>query len=122
MKLRFLIVLLACLACWGDDSQPASSNVFGSQYPRIHSDLRASFRLQAPEAQKVILNVGGSRYDMTKGADGNWTATSKPLVPGFHYYSLIVDGVAINDPGSETFYGVSRQHSGIEVPEAGSDY
>lgn len=105
-----------------DDSKPATSNVMGSQYPRVHADLRASFKLQAPDAQKVQLNVGGAKYDMKKGEDSNWTATSVPLVPGFHYYALIVDGVAINDPGSETFYGVSRQYSGIEIPEAGSDY
>ena len=105
-----------------DESKPASSNVLNSQWPRIHPDSRASFRLQAPDAQKVVLNAGGKKYDMKKSDDGFWTATSEPLVPGFHYYSLIVDGVAINDPGSETYYGVSRQYSGIEVPEAGSDY
>jgi len=43
-------------------------------------------------------------------------------VPGFHYYSINVDGISINDPGSETFYGVSRQYSGIEVPESGVDF
>ena len=125
MRLILCLLMLTCTTAFAqgtDDSHPASSNVMGSQYPRIHSDLRASFRLQAPEAQKVQVNVGGAKYDMTKGAEGYWTATSAPLVPGFHYYSLIVDGVAINDPGSETFYGVSRQYSGIEVPEAGVDF
>lgn len=41
---------------------------------------------------------------------------------GFHYYYLIVDGVQVNDPASESFYGVGRQSSGIEIPEKGVDY
>ena len=34
-----------------------------------------------------------------------------PAVPGFHYYWLLVDGVAVNDPGSETFFGWGRPTS-----------
>jgi S-formylglutathione hydrolase FrmB len=40
-----------------DDSKPASSNVPGAEYPRIHSDLRVTFRLKAPDAQKVRLHL-----------------------------------------------------------------
>jgi enterochelin esterase family protein len=35
---------------------------------------------------------------------------------------MIVDGVATCDPGSETFFGMSRMASGIEIPEKGVDY
>ena len=57
MKLLLLSALLACsaLAADADDSRPAASNVMGSPYPRIHSDLRASFRLLAPDAQEPTL-------------------------------------------------------------------
>jgi enterochelin esterase family protein len=48
--------------------------------------------------------------------------TTKPLVPGFHYYSLVIDGVSVADPASETFFGVSRQYSGLEVPSKGEDF
>ena len=41
---------------------------------------------------------------------------------GFHYYSLVIDGVAVADPGSETFYGMGRMASGIEVPFKGGEY
>ena len=41
---------------------------------------------------------------------------------GFHYYSLLIDGVAVSDPGSETFYGMGRMASGIEVPFKGGEY
>jgi enterochelin esterase family protein len=59
---------------------------------------------------------------MTKGENGVWSVTTPPLIPGFHYYSLVVDGVAVNDPGSHTFYGTGKDSSGIEVPEKGVDY
>jgi len=120
------ILLLAtaalCTAQATDDSHPASSNVMGAQYPRIHADLRATFRLKAPDAQKVRIDLAGTVFDMKKEGDGYWVGTTAPLVPGFHYYSLNVDGVAVNDPSSETFYGYNRESSGIEVPEAGVDF
>jgi enterochelin esterase family protein len=94
----------------------------GAEYPRVHADNRVTFQLKAPDAQKVQVQVPGSRYDMTKGQDGIWSVTTAPLVPGFHYYSLLVDGVGVNDPGSHTFYGTGKDSSGIEVPEKGVDY
>ena len=120
----FPIALLAAASVWGQppaDSQPAPTNVMGAQYPRFHADNRVTFQLKAPDAQKVQVSVGG-RHDMTKGADGVWSVTTPPLVPGFHYYQLIVDGVSINDPASHAFYGTSKDASGIEVPEKGVDY
>jgi len=120
--LSLAILCGVCLGQSADDASPATSNVMGAQYPRITSDLRAVFRLRAPDAQKVEVNVGGAKYEMTKDADGFWAATSAPLVPGFHYYAISVDGVSINDPGSETYFGVGREYSGIEVPEKGADF
>jgi enterochelin esterase-like enzyme len=110
-----------------DDSKPATSNVRGAQYPRVHSDLRVTFRLKAPDAKVVKLHpagdgLGKADVDMTKGADGLWTVTTGPAVPGFHYYWFLVDGAEVNDPGSETYFGWAKQSSGIEVPEAGVDY
>jgi enterochelin esterase family protein len=118
-----LMVLLAA-SVWGQppaDSQPAPTNVMGAQYPRVHVDHRATFQLKAPDAQKVQVSLSG-RHDMTKGADGVWSVTTPPLVPGFHYYQFIVDGVAVNDPGSHAFFGTGKDSSGIEVPEQGVDY
>ena len=127
MTIRSSAILwfMACGFCWVQapgDSQPASSNVMGAEYPRVHSDNRVTFQLKAPDAQKVQVQVPGARYDMTKGEDGVWSVTTQPLIPGFHYYSLEVDGVAMNDPGSHTFYGTGKDSSGIEVPEKGADY
>ena len=60
---------------------------------------------------------------MEKADDGTWTVTTPPAVPGFHYYWLLVDGVtAVNDPGSETYFGYGKPTSGVEVPEDGVDF
>jgi enterochelin esterase-like enzyme len=112
-----------------DASKPASSNVMNAQYPRVYPDGRVAFRLNAPNAQKVQLQPGGNDnglgkgpIDMTRDDKGMWTITLPSVVPGFHYYWFIVDGVNVNDPGSETFFGYARQTSGIDVPEQGDDY
>ncbi len=122
-----LIITAAALAA--DDSVPATSNVPGAQYPRVYADLRVSFRLRAPNAQKVQVQPGGGDnglgqgpFDMAKGDDGVWTATIPPAVPGFHYYWFLIDGVPSNDPGSETYFGWGKQTSGVEIPEKGASF
>jgi enterochelin esterase-like enzyme len=104
-----------------DNSIRATSNVRSAQYPRILPDGRAVFRIKAPEAQKVQLDLA-RKYDMVKNGEGVWEITTDSLSEGFHYYSLIIDGVAVCDPASETFYGMGRMASGIEVPFKGDGY
>jgi enterochelin esterase-like enzyme len=102
---------------------PATTNIRGQEYPRIQDDLRVTFRIEAPEAQKVVFGFFDSqRYPAKKGDDGFWTATTNPQVPGFHYYRVFIDGVQVNDPATETFYGTGKQTSGIEIPEKGVDF
>jgi enterochelin esterase-like enzyme len=106
-----------------DDATPATTNVPGAQYPRIHPDLRVTFRLKAPDAQKVVFGFFDSqRYPAKKGEDGFWTVTTEPQVPGFHYYRVFIDGAEVNDPGSHAFYGTGKDASGIEIPEKGVDF
>jgi enterochelin esterase-like enzyme len=110
-----------------DESKPASTNVGNAAYPRVHPDSRVTFRLKAPDANKVqvFTNYGlgsGGPWDMKRGEDGFWTLTSPPVVPGFHYYALIVDGVQVNDPASDVFFGTGKPTSGIEIPEQGVDF
>ncbi len=100
---------------------PASSNIPGAQYPQILPDNRVLFRIKAPDAHKVQIDLG-KKYDMVKEEEGSWAITTDPIVEGFHYYSVIIDGVAVCDPGSQTFYGMGRMASGIEIPEKGVDF
>lgn len=108
--------------------QPAISNVRGAEFPKILPDRRVAFQIKAPEAQKVQVMPGGGSNGLGKGPfemavkDGVWSATIGPVQPGFHYYWLLVDGVAANDPGSETFFGWGKQSSAVEVPDAALDF
>ncbi len=105
------------------DSVPASSNIRGAEYPRVHPDLRVTFRIKAPDAQKVVFGFfDDQRYPAEKDDDGFWTATTEPQVPGFHYYRVFIDGAEVNDPSSETFFGTGKMTSGIEIPEEGVDF
>ena len=97
------------------------TNINRNGYPRVLKDNSVMFRVNAPQAQLVQIDLGGKKYDMTKGDGGAWTVTTSPQVPGYHYYSLVVDGVSTADPASQTFYGCSRWSSAIEIKEAGMD-
>jgi len=100
---------------------PASSNVRSAKYPQMLIDGRAVFRLKAPDAQKVQLDLA-KKYELVKNSEGVWEVTTDSLSEGFHYYSIIIDGVAVCDPASETFYGMGRMASGFEVPFRGDGY
>jgi enterochelin esterase family protein len=103
------------------DFRPATSNVPGAEFPKIDPSRRAQFRLSAPQADKVDLSLSG-RHPMTKDENGVWTITTAPLVVGFHYYSFVVDGANVADPGSEAYFGSSWMSSGIEVPDPAGDF
>src|SRR5512146_2316897 len=127
-RLEQIIVLVVLLmgTCWAQSagSHPASTNIPGAQFPRINPDGSVTFRVQADQAQKVqlLMELGQSTYDMVKGADGYWDVTTKPLLPGFHYYAISVDGFASNDPGSRVFFAARKEVSGLEVPGPESDF
>jgi enterochelin esterase family protein len=103
---------------------PAASNLSGSEYPKVSADFRVSLRLKAPDAEKVQVEGGLSLkpVDMIKDADGNWNIILPPVDPGFHYYWFMVDGVRVNDPGCDTYFGWQRPTSGIEIPTPGEDF
>ncbi len=99
----------------------ASSNVRSAKYPQILPDNRVVFRIKAPDAQKVQIDLV-KKYDMQRDTGGYWQVTTDSISEGFHYYSLLIDGLAIADPSSETFYGMGRMASGIEIPFAEGSY
>ena len=114
--------LLGSALCWGqaNECKPSSLNIPGALYPCVNPDRRVTFRVQAPDAQKVQVRLGGA-HDMTRGADGLWMATIPPQVVGFHYYSIVIDGATIADPATRKFFGSGWDNSGIEIPEPDAD-
>lgn len=93
-------------------------NINGAEWPRVGADRRVHFKVNAPNAKKVEISFRG---EMTRQEDGTWTLVSKePEVIGFHYYQVIVDGVAAADPNGKPFFGMGRWVSGVEIPEEGT--
>jgi len=124
---RAILFLTAALGAAAQT--PAVSNVRAAAYPQVHPDRRVTFQVKLPTAQKVQVMPGGGAnglgkgpFDMTRSPEGVWTTTIGPVQPGFHYYWLLVDGVPVNDPNSETYFGWAKQSSGIDVPDAQLDF
>ena len=59
-----------------DCGQPATTNARDLPYPRIHADLGFTFRLVAPKAHSVSVqlgrdaNYGRAAHDMNRDSDG----------------------------------------------------
>ena len=75
--------------------------------PEVRSDRRVTFRILAPNAQKVELRspgdipgIGGRGVappQLAKDADGVWETTLGPIPAGAYRYVFVVDGVAVAD-------------------------
>lgn len=103
------------------ESKAMVTNISATSYPRLMPDNSVIFGLYAPQARKVQVDCGG-RYDMVCDDNGFWTVRTKPMIEGFHYYRLSIDGVMVSDPASESFYGCSLMCSAIDIPEKGCEY
>ena len=91
------------------DFKPATTNVWGAEYPRVDSQGRVQLRVKAADATKVRINFWSNpKGEMEKQADGFWTYTTPPMVPGLHYYNFVVDGAEASDTGSQSFFGGNK--------------
>lgn len=68
--------------------------------PVVHDDNSITFRIKAPNAQKVILHF--DEWDvlskpMIKDEQGVWTVTIEPVAPRLYQYLFEVDGVRTID-------------------------
>jgi len=124
MRFPLILAALSCAVCWGrapTDCKPNPLNIPEAKYPCIFPDGRAMFRVNAPNAQTVRVSLGG--LNLTKGPDNIWSGTTaQPLVEGFHYYSLVIDGASVADPSTHTYFGSGWQNSGIEIPAPDQEF
>jgi enterochelin esterase-like enzyme len=104
----------------------AASNIQGAEFPKISLDKSVYVRLRAPQASKVQVQGGDGLcpkpLDLMKDSAGNWNGIIPSAGPGFHYYWFNVDGVRVNDPGSDSYHGYNRPTSGIEIPIDNEDF
>lgn len=106
-----------------EDAMTAETTIPGNDFPKVDKERRAYFRLNAPLASSVIVDICGKKYDMRRDEKGIWCAVTDPLVVGFHYFFINIGGVNVIDPATETFFGCNREAGGIEIPEgAEGDY
>ena len=105
-----------------EDARPATTNVMGATFPRVLPDHSVAFQFKSPDAQSVDVDITAKKFPMTRGSDGAWTVVTPPIVEGFHYYALDVNGIRMNDPNSHTYFGTGKDTSGVEIPEDGVDY
>ena len=131
--LRYKFICLLSMLLFGqvivaqsDVFVPAASNIMGAEFPKISEDLRVYLQIKVPLADRVQLAGDllptSDIVDLKKDAEGNWTLITPPVVPGFHYYWFLVDGVPMNDPGCNTYHGWAKPTSGIEIPTEGEDF
>ena len=99
------------------DAVTGEYNVPGNEFPKVDAQRRAYFRIQAPQAKKIIVDICSKQYEMQPQGNGVFMAVTDPLPVGFHYYFMNIDGVNFIDPASETFFGCNRESGGLEVPE-----
>ena len=99
------------------DAVTAENAIPGNEFPKVDSQRRAYFRIQAPQAKKVVVDICSKKYDMQPQGNGVFMAVTDPLPVGFHYYFMNIDGVNFIDPASETYFGCNRECGGLEVPE-----
>ena len=99
------------------DAVTVENAIPGNEFPKIDKQRRAYFRIQAPQARKVVVDICSKKYDMEPDGKGGFMAVTDPLPVGFHYYFMNIDGVNFIDPASETYFGCNREAGGLEVPE-----
>jgi enterochelin esterase-like enzyme len=91
--------------------------------PEIHPDRTVTFRVRAPEAQKIGLFGDwmpiGKLEPLTKGADGVWTLTTGPIDATGHLYTFNIDGVVVPDPVNPKIKLRQRTSASLlEIPDS----
>ena len=99
MRIRNLTLLLLVAAMTGTAS--AQPGGMGQQVPStvINADNTVTFNYSNRNAKSVkVWTQFSESVDMTKGANGIWTATIGPAEPDIYPYHFEVDGISVMDP------------------------
>ncbi|MBN2686180.1 MAG: hypothetical protein JXR40_12940 [Pontiellaceae bacterium] len=121
--ITLLVALVTGSVCWAqDDYRVSSTTQKNKDYPQVNSEGRVRAGISAPDAQSVLLDIGGVKYPLEKDENGFWVGESDPQDEGFHYYQLNIDGASVPDPGSLYYFGASRWGSGIEIPARDEEF
>lgn len=85
-------------------AQQAIFNQITIQSPQVNADQTVTIRYNGAKAKSVQVTgdflENGAVANLAENKDGIWEYTSAPLAPELYSYSLIVDGLKINDPNN----------------------
>lgn len=108
MKKAFVLIAAMLCLCGITCAQQALWSRSNVVSPQINDDRSVTFRLVAPDVDKVSVvgdfttaegkDVGAAQ--MTRDDKGVWEFTTPPLRSELYSYSFIVDGVKICDPSN----------------------
>jgi enterochelin esterase-like enzyme len=103
LLIAWLPILAAAQAPSSAPANPATPTAPGPAFPpyvspEVNPDHTVTFRLRAPNAQKVEVVLEGAVTPMQQGAEGLWTATSPVLAPEIYSYHFVIDGTSFLDP------------------------
>jgi enterochelin esterase-like enzyme len=98
---KSLFVITVCLV-----------SLSGMAQPRTNNDGTVTFQYRNDSAKTVLVDVQfAGRQEMTRGADGLWTATlgvkgdvKTPPAPDMYPYCFVVDGVSVMDPENPQYF------------------
>jgi enterochelin esterase family protein len=104
---------------WAPHKNTQGLKPFGAALisPEVRDDGTVTFRVRAPEAQRVELTGGplllalgrtGKNVPFTKGEDGVWSVTVGPVKPNLYVYKFLIDGATVADPNN-TLTGFADQ-------------
>ncbi len=113
------VVLLVSVCLFWILSLEAASRRQRIVSPQVHKDRRVTFRLRAPAAKQVGVNVQFQRglQPMTRNSDGLWSITLGPVEPEIYEYSFVVDGLEIVDPSNSWLkVWINTAKNLVEVP------
>ena len=113
---KILLITVIMLVALGCKAQQALWGFSQTISPEVHPDKTVTFRMYAPNAEKVQVtgdflpavqidtpqgkaDVPGIA-DLVKNADGVWEFTSEVLSPELYSYSFVVDGQKMQDPSN----------------------
>ncbi|HUS73273.1 MAG TPA: alpha/beta hydrolase-fold protein [Sedimentisphaerales bacterium] len=96
-----VVLLLSVWICLGMPLEASSRRQILIS-PEVRSDSRVTFRLNAPDAKQVGVNVQFAQglRPMTRSKSGVWSVTLGPAEPDIYEYSFVVDGLQIVDPSN----------------------
>jgi len=86
--------------------------------PEVHADRTVTFRLEAPQASKVLVQglAGVEPQALAKSDNGVWEVTVGPLAPELYSYKFSVDGAEVTDPHNRHVKKWLTVENLVEVP------